>query len=141
MTWSYSGDPSISRLDALRFLSGDTSSGNPMVTDEEIIYTSTGTPNNYMAAAQICRAIATKFSFQVDTNNAGLSISASQRAKAFSDRAKDLEKKAGKSAGIYIGGRLVQEKKDAESDITIKQPAFSIGMDDYNTDTMNSTSF
>jgi hypothetical protein len=141
MTWSYSGDPSSSRLDALRFLSGDTSTKNQMVSNEEIIYVSTEIPNDYMAAAQICRAIATKFSFQVDTNNAGLQVSASQRAKAFSERAKDLEKKAGKSANIYVGGRLIQEKKESEADVSIKQPAFSIGMDDYNTDTINSTSF
>ena len=131
MTWSYSGDPSDSRVDAIRFLSGDTSSGNPMVTDEEITYTSTAVPNNNMAAAKVCRAIAARFSPQADTDNAGLRVSASQRAKAFADRAKELERDACKSAGIVVGGRLVSEKQTAEADNTIKQPAFSIGMDDY----------
>ena len=38
MTWNYSGDPSLSSRDAVRFLIGDTDPNDPLVTDEEIAY-------------------------------------------------------------------------------------------------------
>lgn len=38
MSFSYSGDPSSSSLDAARFLLGDTDSSNPIMQDEEIQY-------------------------------------------------------------------------------------------------------
>lgn len=38
MSFSYSGDPSASELDAARFLIGDTDSESPIMQDEEIQY-------------------------------------------------------------------------------------------------------
>lgn len=38
MSFSYSGDPSKSELDAARFLIGDTNSSAPIMQDEEIKY-------------------------------------------------------------------------------------------------------
>lgn len=38
MSFSYSGDPSASELDAARFLIGDTNSDSPIMQDEEIQY-------------------------------------------------------------------------------------------------------
>jgi hypothetical protein len=38
MSFSYSGDPSASELDAARFLIGDTDSNAPIMQDEEIQY-------------------------------------------------------------------------------------------------------
>ena len=38
MSFSYSGDPSASTLDAARFLIGDTDADSPIMQDEEIQY-------------------------------------------------------------------------------------------------------
>ena len=38
MSFSYSGDPSKSALDAARFLIGDTQEDSPIMQDEEILY-------------------------------------------------------------------------------------------------------
>lgn len=38
MTWSYSGDPSRSKIDECRFLLGDTIEEEPIMQDEEIQY-------------------------------------------------------------------------------------------------------
>ena len=38
MTWSYSGDPAASDLDAVRYIIGDTSEDMSLLTDEEIKY-------------------------------------------------------------------------------------------------------
>ena len=38
MTWTYSGDPSLSELDSYRFKIGDTISTEPVLQNEEILY-------------------------------------------------------------------------------------------------------
>ncbi len=38
MSFTYSGDPSISELDACRFILGDTNEATPIMQDEEIKY-------------------------------------------------------------------------------------------------------
>lgn len=38
MSWSYSGDPSKSKLDECRFIIGDTNESSPIMQDEEILY-------------------------------------------------------------------------------------------------------
>lgn len=38
MSWSYSGNPSASEIDACRFLIGDTNEESPIMQDEEIQY-------------------------------------------------------------------------------------------------------
>ena len=139
MTWTYTNLPSTVTRDAVRMLAGDTSSANQLVTDEEIAYFTATYSNNYMAAAEVCDAIAAKLSYQVDTNNEGLSVSASQRAKAFTERAKDLRKKSNRSVSIWVGGRSESERETAEEDTANKQPNFSLGMYDLETPSTTST--
>ena len=38
MAWTYSGDPSSSARDAIRFLVGDTDTNDQLVTNEEIAW-------------------------------------------------------------------------------------------------------
>lgn len=67
MAWTYSGNPSSSLLDEVRFLIGDTDSTFPLLQDEEIQYTLTeNSDNKYLAAADSCDAIASKFAVEVD---------------------------------------------------------------------------
>lgn len=51
MSWSYSGDPSTSPLDAFRFKLKDTDKNDPLLTDEEInfILTEYKNPNAQLA--------------------------------------------------------------------------------------------
>lgn len=119
----------------VRFLCGDTNTNNQLVSDEDIdaimdLYT-----DKYSAAAEVCDAIAAKLSYDTDTSNVQLSVAASKRAEAFSKRAKELRKKAGRSISIYSGGRTLSEAEDSRADDTIKQPAFETGMHDIDTDT------
>lgn len=46
MSFSYSGDPSSSKLDECRFLLGDTDERNPIMQDEEINYIASQTGND-----------------------------------------------------------------------------------------------
>lgn len=46
MSFSYSGDPSSSKLDECRFLLGDTDENNPILQDEEVDYIITQSGSN-----------------------------------------------------------------------------------------------
>lgn len=50
MTWSYSGDPSSSTLDEIRFLIQDTNTSDQLLSNEEINYLSTEYGDPYSAA-------------------------------------------------------------------------------------------
>ena len=67
MTWSYSGDPSSSNLDQVRFLIGDTDTTNQQLSNEEINFLLTAWNNvTYLAAAEGCMAIAGKYQNKAD---------------------------------------------------------------------------
>jgi hypothetical protein len=136
VAWTYSGDPASSPKDETRFLSGDTISTDPLVSDEEIAWAIAKFTSTQIAAAACCRSIAAKFARQADTTNASLSISASQRSKAFLDLAKKLDPSglSDSSPGEpypYFGGLSHAEKDTLSQDVDAVQPNFKIGQDDF----------
>jgi hypothetical protein len=136
MTWTYT-DPSANTRDAIRFLVGDTNTNDQLVTDAEIAYISATYTNVYVAAAEICDAIAAKYARQADTRNGELSVSASQRAKAYLDLSKKLRGKATMDATIWVGGRDIVDDETSAEDTNINQPMFKRGMDDYDKNSDN----
>lgn len=118
MSWSYSGDPSTSPKDEVRFLVGDTDSTKPLISDEEVNYTialvyaaDPPASGNYLPAAFCADSIASKSARSVDKSVGDLRISYSQQAKAFRDMAFQLRQRA-TLAGVkvYAGGQLLGEK-------------------------------
>src|SRR5574343_147039 len=100
MTWTYSGDPSSSTLDEVRFLIGDTDTNDQLLSDEEITYligvnADQGTGyHNYLAASSACNAIAAKYAKMSDKTVGSLSIRYSQKHSQYLALAQDLLKKA-----------------------------------------------
>ena len=92
MTWSYSGDPSASEKDAVRFLIGDTDTDDQLLSDEEITYVITESGGSkYQAAHDAAYAIASKFSRMAQSKSVGdMSISYADRAQAFFMLANEL---------------------------------------------------
>lgn len=86
MTFTYSGDPTTSPRNAVRFLLNDTDSTSPLFTDEELTYLITEWgPDVY----EICRAgaetLSSKFSRMADqtTKSVGdISVTLSYRTKS-----------------------------------------------------------
>ena len=134
MTWTYSGDPSDNDRDAVRFEVGDTSSADPLVTDEEIAYILAGEGTILSAAAKCCEMIAAKFARDIDKKIESTSISASQRYKHYSELAKSLKQRISGSGTPYSGSMYVADKEADESDSSLKQPNFKLGMMDNLTD-------
>ena len=141
MAWTYSGDPSASSKDAVRFLSGDTSSGDAFVSDEEISYTlSEENSNAYRAAALICEGLAAKFASEPDTKIGDLSLTGSQISKRFEERGTALRKRnIAKGVSLFIGGISRTAKDSEESNSDRVEPAFSVGMFDVGSHSTGST--
>lgn len=94
MSWSYSGNPTASDKDKIRFLIGDTDQTDQLLQDEEITYLLSETTNVLLAASRAARAIAAKFSRQADKAVGDLRVSLSQKAQAYMALAADLERRA-----------------------------------------------
>jgi len=138
MTWSYSGDPTTSRKDELRFLIGDTDSAEPLLQDEELDYILSKQASIYLAAAVACDTIAAKFSREADTRagpGSRLSVALSQRAKAYRAMAAEFRQMVtGEEAWVvaraipYVGGLSLGERQADAADEDLIQPRFERDM-------------
>ncbi len=94
MTWTYSGDPSSSDKDEVRFLVGDTDTSDQLVSDEEINYALAvwldlyGT--KYWVAAVVAENIAGKFTRETSYSADGVSVNLSELQNKFVERARQL---------------------------------------------------
>lgn len=132
MTWTYDlSQLATSSLYQTRFYCGDTNSAAPLVQDEEISFVLLTESNVQLAAATICDAIAARCSQEVDATAGDLSESASQRAEAFSKRAKDLRRGQNAFALPVFGGITREQKQTLDLDTDLVQPSFKIGQDDH----------
>lgn len=93
MSFSYSGDPSNSALDAVRFKLGDTSPVQPLLQDEEITYLVDTTSSEKELFAKVYRVAATALGIRAVKRTLGpQSEDPTQRLRYFSDMADKLEK-------------------------------------------------
>ena len=132
MAFTYTSDPENSKRDAVRLLTGDTDSTDPLLQDSEVDYfLSLYGDAVYPAAAAACDAIASKYARQADTTNGRLSVKASQRSEAYAKKAKELRRDTLLGAEVFAGGLTISGKNALDDDTDAVQPAFSVGMDDY----------
>lgn len=144
MSFSYTGDPSHSSKDAVRFLLGDTTESTAMFSDEEITWLLMNNSNQYIAAAIAADTAAQKYvnimggGSGVKTKTVGaLSISydsAKERVDTYSALSRKLRILAATNsnlAGIYSGGISIADKKSNEQDTDWDKPAFTRGMHDW----------
>lgn len=134
MTWSY--DPSnvgSSNLSTVRLLIGDNSSDDQLLQDEEINWLVLSEAGVYHAAAAACDAISSSFARKVDKTVGSLSISASQKAGAYAERAKSLRHRGNAriALSIYAGGISVSDKDTVVADTDRVAPAFTRDLHTY----------
>lgn len=122
MTWTYSGDPSSSARDAIRFLTGDTDTTDQLLTDEEIAWvnleasgiSTTSTAAVYDAAYRCCLGIASKLARLADKQIGDLRVSLSQKAAGYIKQAQELKALAMREGGVpvpYAGGITISDKE------------------------------
>lgn len=138
MTWTYTGDPSDSDKDAVRFIIGDTNTGDQLLSDEEIAWLLTENGGKYAAAVAACEAIAAAFSRKIDLTSASegsLSLSYADRRKYYLEMAATIRRKNSITSVIpYAGGIRISDKSTNETDTDRPDPDFYREMDDYVTD-------
>lgn len=134
MSWTYSGDPSLSSKDAIRFLVGDTNEDEPLATNEEIEWALSQNSNIYAAASVIADGISTYFTRCADAEEIGpIKTSFNNRVKFYTTRSAQLLAKAGtkSSLAVYGGGIDIADKVQVASDSTLTGSNFAIGMNDF----------
>ena len=103
MGWTYSGNPSSSTKDAVRFMIGDTVEATPLVQDEEIYFSLAEVSQSiYRAASNVCYNLAAQFTGLSQSESksvGGLSLS-----KTYGDRAQRYERLA---KDLLLRGRRV----------------------------------
>jgi len=80
MTFTYSGDPSTSPVDELRFLLGDTQKDEPLLQDEELRYLRNKFKDHsiYYVAMAACDTLVARFTREIDMNIDGQSAALGQ---------------------------------------------------------------
>lgn len=127
MAWTYSGDPSGSARDEVRFLSGDTDTTNQQINDAEIAYLLASWNNNtYLSAAFACDAIAGKYTSKSDSSKSVGDLSVSTQfmaqAKTFMERATNLR---------ALASRYYPPSVNFDTEAFDGKYSFVIGMDRY----------
>ena len=122
-------DTASGRLNATRFLLGDTDSGDPQVQDTEVTFALSETGDNiYFAAAWLARTVASKYSRQVNIDLDGqLSVDYSDLARQYNRLADQLEyqgTKAGGRLGIKAGGITKTSIEAARQNTNRVKPTF-----------------
>ena len=124
MSWNYSGDPSASDKDAVRFEIGDTDSEDQLMNDEELLFVLGEEGTVLGGAARCCEILSRKFARQADYTLGPQSVRASQRSKAFQQLGETLRSRLialHSGNGIYVGG---VDKGEDLTDKDLRQPAF-----------------
>lgn len=136
-TWTYSGDPSDSNLDEVRYRAGLIKEDEPYATNEEINFCISTESNNIAAAALACENVAAMLAREVDLRagpGGELSLKMSQSADAFRARAKALRKMSVGYAAPWSAAISVDEKNEQLDDDDRVLPVFTRDMFDKDDD-------
>lgn len=134
MTWSYSGDPSTSDLDAVRFHLQDVDTADQLMTDEELQFVLDqwdGVKGSPIWAASVCAdRLAAKFAREVMVSADGVSVSIEALQEKYATLAAQLRSEHkefyGSAGGPLFGGTIF----DDFADPSIKPLSFGVGMHD-----------
>lgn len=117
MTWSYSGNPSSSTGDAVRFLVGDTDTTDQLISNEEIAFFVAEFNNARRSASEAARAIAAKYARLMSRSIGGLSADFSAKYRQYLELADNLlSKEEMKPVALFISGYTKSQKEIVELD-------------------------
>lgn len=124
MPWSYSGDPTVSQRDAVRFIIGDTDENDPLLQDAEIDYMITTHGTTRIASAESCRAVAAKFARLMNRSIGGLSADFSAKHSQYLTMAQSImDSEESYPVSLFASGWKKSQKEAVESD-TDREPIF-----------------
>ena len=100
MSWSYSGDPNTSPMDAVRFYLQDTDSEDPIMTNEDILFLLVDNQDPKVAAINGVKTLVTKYAMLADSTIGDVSVKYTQKLGDLANLIVLLED--GISAGILV---------------------------------------
>lgn len=101
MANTYSGDPSTSDMDRVRFLISDTA--DPwLFTNEEIVFTLSDQGGIYQAAEELALVQSTKYTDKADKTVGPLSIKYGEVGERWLKLAQNLRRRSGRSGAIAV---------------------------------------
>lgn len=133
MSWNYSGIPSTSSLDEVRFLVGDTDATDQLLQDEELQFLLdkwlTIHGSTFYVAAIACETIAAKFAREATYSADGVSVSLSELQAKFKTQAETLR---AQHRELLVGGSpdVGGISPYEETDHSIAPFIFGTGMND-----------
>ena len=132
MVWSYdSTAPGASDLSWVRLRIGDTSSGSPMLQDEEIESLLSEEGNRHFAAAIAAESIGATFARTADKSVGKLRISIAKASESYFNLANRLRSEADMRVAPYAGGISQSDIDAREKDTDQVGAPFQIGMHDF----------
>lgn len=131
MSFSYTGDPSSSDKDAVRFLIRDTVAASKEFEDEEILYMLTTKGDVRSAAVLALKTLAAKYATAVDKAVGDLRLSLSQKYDHYLSLIKQFEGEAMLVAVPFAGGISVASKDTYEQDSDRVKPRFTKTLHEY----------
>ncbi len=125
MSFSYTGDPTTSALDQVRFLIGDTNASAALMEDEEIAYLVAQNPNPLYAAADAADQMAQRIGLMGQSKTVGDLTIVYSRKEVYLTLGRSLRARATRlGAQPYAGGQSLAEKDTLAADTSSEQPAF-----------------
>lgn len=112
MSWSYSGDPTTSLKDQVRFYIGDTDIDNQLLSDEEVSSITANYINPFWAAGVAANTLAARFAPTTEERVGSWGGAYQQRYEHFVQLAKDMKEMAVRQAQPYFGGAQPQEDEE-----------------------------
>lgn len=133
MTWTYTGNPSATEIDQVRFIVGQLSSEDPILLKDEEISWSLDQFGTWGGAVSCAHSLANQYAAKARREAVGqLAITWGNRAEEYREAAKAIRRQAGQSntALPYLGGLLEADKKADRNNTAQVQPAFTRDRDD-----------
>jgi hypothetical protein len=131
MSFTYSGSPSSSNKDFVRFIIGDTDEDDQKLQDEEINGAVSVWGNKFKAAAECCRAIAAKAARKVSSAVGDLRAELQQEHQHYLGLAEYYDSKIAVRVKPYAGGISKAEKEDEQDRSDRVRPWASRNQFDY----------
>jgi len=131
MSATYSGDPSASDLDHIRFVIGDTDVNDPLLQDGELNYCLSRESSFYGACALACESIGNRFSQEADViMGTAMQLKLNARAQQWMSRAQDYRQRAVAAHAPESGGMSKAQKEQDFSNPDRTGPYFRKDMEE-----------
>ncbi len=131
MSWTYApANAGSSDLSWIRMRVGDTTSGNQLLQDEEIVALSADAGDRYVAASRAAMAISGWFARRVEKGAGHLRLASQQASESYAKLSDRLLLEAGQHVAPWAGGISVSDKASRAADDDRVAPQFAVGMND-----------